>query len=176
MTGRLLRRKGFQHVLSALKGSGHRLRVPHCGRRAHARGTRAACRTGCARRCSSTAGSISNSPELKELYETSAVFCLPSERENASISLLEAMLAGMAVITTDVTGCPETVGDAGIVVPPNDPGALQSALQSLLEAPALCEDHGRKARERVETHFDWEQIGTQYLDCFERILAEKTPA
>ena len=172
MTGRLLPRKGFQHVLAALKDIDTDFECHIAGDGPLREELEALARE--------TSAPVFfhgwldlNSPELKELYETSAIFCLPSERENASISLLEAMLAGMAVITTDVTGCPETVGDAGLVVPLNDPDALKNALQRLLADPELREDCGRRARERVETHFDWERIGSQYLDCFEKVLAER---
>lgn len=58
-------------------------------------------------------------PRLQELYESLLIFCLPSSRENASISLLEARLAGMAVVTSNVTGCtgrvvsPDMLRDCG---------------------------------------------------------------
>jgi glycosyltransferase involved in cell wall biosynthesis len=106
---------------------------------------------------------------LKELYETSSIFCLPSESENASISLLEAMLAGMAVVTSNVTGCPETVGDTGFVVPPNDPESLRRILRRLLASDGLCLDQGRSARQRVMDLFDREKIGDLYLDRLEAL-------
>ena len=115
-------------------------------------------------------GWIANDSDLlRELYETSAIFCLPSERENASISLLEAMLAGMAVVTSNVSGCPETVADTGIVVPPADPAALREALHPLLADADLRAAYGARARQRVLDTFDWEVIGTQYLRELERM-------
>jgi glycosyltransferase involved in cell wall biosynthesis len=172
MTGRLLPRKGFQHVLAALDGidTDYEVHIAGDGPMRPA--------------LEEQAGKLNakvvfhgwldiNSAELKDLYETSAVFCLPSERENASISLLEAMLAGMAVITSDGTGCPETVGDAGLVVPPRDVEALRAALERLLRSPEEQAEYGRKARRRIEQFFDWETIGGQYLACFERVVAER---
>ena len=173
MTGRLLPRKGFQNVLAALDGvdTDYEVHIAGDGPMRPA--------------LEEQAGKLNakvvfhgwldiNSAELKDLYETSAVFCLPSERENASISLLEAMLAGMAVITSDVTGCPETVGDAGLVVPPRDVEALRAALERLLRSPEEQAEYGRKARRRIEQLFDWETIGGQYLACFERVVAVRT--
>ncbi len=55
---------------------------------------------------------IENNSELfKELMETSAIFVFPSESDNFPVVLLEAMDAGMAIITTRGTGCEEVVGN-----------------------------------------------------------------
>jgi glycosyltransferase involved in cell wall biosynthesis len=173
MTGRLLPRKGFQHVLAALDGVDTDYEVHIAGDGPLRSALEEQARTLKVKVVFHGWLDI-NSAELKDLYETSAVFCLPSERENASISLLEAMLAGMAVITSDVTGCPETVGDAGLVVPPRDAEALRAALARLLRSPEEQVDYGHKARRRVEQFFDWETIGGQYLSCFERISETRT--
>lgn len=170
MTGRLLPRKGFQHVLTALEGiaDGWEIHIAGDGPLREEMEAQA-------KRLNlpvSFHGWVANDSDLlRELYETSAIFCLPSERENASISLLEAMLAGMAVVTSNVTGCPETVGDTGIVVPPTDPEALREALKPLLADETLCAEYGARARQRVLDTFDWEVIGEQYLRELERIAA-----
>ena len=172
MTGRLLPRKGFQNVLAALDGVDTDYEVHIAGDGPLRSALEEQART-LKVKVVFHGWLDTNSAELKDLYETSTVFCLPSERENASISLLEAMLAGMAVITSDVTGCPETVGDAGQVVPPRDVEALRAALERLLRSPEEQAEYGRKARRRVERFFDWETIGGQYLACFERVVAER---
>ena len=115
-----------------------------------------------------------NSRELKDLYESSAIFCLPSERENASISLLEAMVARMAVVTSDVTGCPETIGDAGFVVPPRAPQAIRPVLERLMASETLTAEYADKARNRVIECFDWCKIAHQYMDLFNSV-ANGTP-
>jgi glycosyltransferase involved in cell wall biosynthesis len=172
MTGRLLPRKGFQHVLAALDGLDTDYEVHIAGD--------GPLRSALEQQADKLKIKVVfhgwvdiNSAKLRDLYETSAVFCLPSKRENASISLLEAMLAGMAVITSDVTGCPETVGDAGLMVPPGDIEAIRAALARLLRSPEIQADYGCKARRRVEQFFDWEKIGGQYIECFERVTAER---
>jgi glycosyltransferase involved in cell wall biosynthesis len=115
-----------------------------------------------------------NSPLLQDLYETSAIFCLPSEKENASLSLLEAMLAGMAVVTSNISGCPETVSNAGLIIPPRDPEALSKALGQLLDSEEMCRAYGLRARRRAESLFDWEKIGTAYLDHLQAIAGDNT--
>lgn len=170
MTGRLLPRKGFQHVLSALEGVEADYEVHIAGD-----GPLRAALEEQARKLKTKVifhGWLdTNSTELRELYETSAIFCLPSLRENASISLLEAMLAGMAVITSDESGCPETVGDAGFIVPYGNVDTMRMTLNRLINSVDEQVSFGARARRRAEQVFGWENIGKQYLDCFEGLYA-----
>jgi len=106
------------------------------------------------------------SPDLRDLYETSRIFVFTSEAENFPVVLLEAMAAGCAIITTDGTGCAEVVGDAARLVPPRDPQALRDALSQLLADTTLCEDLGRRARERVTRLFTWQVVAAQYRKLY----------
>lgn len=168
MTGRLLRRKGFHVVLEALRGVETDYEVHIVGDGPE--------REALERLAEAIPAKVvfhgwldNGSPDLKALYERARIFCLPSQRENASISLLEAMLAGAAVITSNVSGCPETVGEAGLVVPPDDPEALREVLLPLLASPDQCAAWGAQARERVRAQFDWEKIADRYLALLEQV-------
>ena len=97
-------------------------------------------------------------PELKELYETSSIFVFPSESENFPIVLLEAMVAGMAIVTTSDTGCAEVVGDTALLVESRDAASIQRALETLLSDAELRADLGRQARARVEANYGWPSI------------------
>lgn len=109
-------------------------------------------------------------PALKELYETSRIFILPSEVENFPVSILEAMAAGLAIITTASTGCAEVVGDAAVLVPPKNGPAVAQALRALLDDPARCAELGRAARVRLERCFSWQSVSQQYLALYERCV------
>lgn len=52
--------------------------------------------------------------------------------EAAPLSVLEAMSVGIPLVATDHGGPPEMVGEAGLLVPPRDPGAMAAAIQRLL--------------------------------------------
>lgn len=112
-----------------------------------------------------------DSDDLKALFETSAVFILPSHAENFPLVLLEAMAAGMAIVTTGQTGCREVVGDAALLVPAGDELAIRSALQRLVADTNLRERLGRQARERIERLFSWPVVAKQYMDVFERLAS-----
>jgi glycosyltransferase involved in cell wall biosynthesis len=115
------------------------------------------------------------SPELAALYQNSGIFVLPSEAENFPIALLEAMAAGLAIVTTRGTGCAEVVGDAALLVPPNDVPALRAAMCRLLEDPALRARLGEAARRRVAAEFSWRAVAEQYLALYQRHGVASTP-
>ncbi len=94
------------------------------------------------------------SKEYKDLLESASIYVLASERENSSVSLLEAMSAGCTVITTNVSGCPETVGDAGITVNPNDAKEIKEPLKKIINKNKI-QSLGKKARQRVIKESDW---------------------
>ncbi len=67
--------------------------------------------------------------ELAPLFAAAEVFVHPSVEEAAGSVLIEAMAAGIPVVATTAGGQSELVGEAGILVPPADPGALAEALR-----------------------------------------------
>lgn len=105
-----------------------------------------------------------NGPEYKELIERSAIYVLASEKENASISLLEAMSAGCAMITTNTGGTAETVGDAGVLVGFGDVEALKRDLTDLISRDDRIRGLGLNARTRVSDIFDWSVVLRHYTD------------
>ncbi len=114
-------------------------------------------------------GWIDNKSErMKELYATSSIYVLPSLRENSSIALLEAMSAKMAIITTNVSGCPETVGDAAITVKPESPEEIKKALVKLINDTKYREKMAKKAYERVNKNFSWPIVAKKYIEVFRK--------
>jgi glycosyltransferase involved in cell wall biosynthesis len=106
------------------------------------------------------------SPKLTRLFETSDIFALPSERENFPVALMEAMDAGLAIVTTRGTGCEEVVGDTGVLVEPRDAAGLRTALKPLLENPERIRRLGRAARDRIATEFAWPVVARRYVDLY----------
>ena len=121
-------------------------------------------------------GQLDNaSGPLIELYETSDIFILASEAENFPIVLLEAMAAGLAVITTKGTGCGEVIGDAGILVEPKDPDSLREALIGLMNAPDRLKELGQAARRRLENNFSWTVVAGQYSEIYKKYSINQRP-
>ncbi|MBO3748615.1 glycosyltransferase family 4 protein [Streptosporangiaceae bacterium NEAU-GS5] len=74
----------------------------------------------------------------QDLLQVAAALVVPSRWEGQPLSVQEALRAGRPVVATAVGGLPDMVGDAGLLVPPDDPRALQREIARLLEAPGLA--------------------------------------
>jgi glycosyltransferase involved in cell wall biosynthesis len=171
VVSRLFERKGVQYLLQALEGITRPLDVHIVGD-----GPYLATLKQLAGRLRSHAvvhfhGWLDNtSSAFRELIETASVFALPSEAENFPNALLEAMAAGLAIITTAGTGCAEVVGPAAMLVPPRDPARIREAIERLSDEPALCDQLGRAAHARVHEVFAWRAIAERYVEAYERAL------
>jgi glycosyltransferase involved in cell wall biosynthesis len=108
--------------------------------------------------------------DVPALLQAADVFVLSSASEGLPLSILEAMAAGLPVVASAVGGVPELVGDAGILVAPNDEEALAAALARLLSDRVLRVALGRAARERVAEEFGLEQMRERHLALYERLL------
>jgi glycosyltransferase involved in cell wall biosynthesis len=111
-----------------------------------------------------------NPDQLKREYGPASVFVLPSSSENFPVVLMEAMTAECAVITSDTTGCTEVVGDAGLLVPPEDSQKIRDAVVSLIQDPDLRRDIARRGRSRIENEFAWSQVAKKYIRLYEQVL------
>jgi glycosyltransferase involved in cell wall biosynthesis len=161
-TGRLLPRKGFQYLIQAVneKDCGYKLHI--CGDGPIMEELRSLAKK------SKTNVVLhgwmdNNSKEYRDLLESASIYSLVSKKENASIALLEAMSAGCAIITSDVSGCPETVGDAGFVVKPEEVGELRKVIYDLTSDKKMVNKFGKLARKRLEKQYDWNKIIDKYL-------------
>jgi starch synthase len=98
-----------------------------------------------------------------QLLSHATVFACPSLYEPLGIVNLEAMACGTAVVASAVGGIPEVVsdGETGLLVPPDDPGALAGALNALIADPARATALGRAGRERAVAEFGWQAVAEQ---------------
>lgn len=167
MVSRLFRRKGFQYVLQALEGIDTDFEIMIIGDGPFLQNLKDLARD--KNLNVNFMGWMDNkTPEFKELLESSAIFALPSEMENFSIALIEAMASGAAIITSTAGGCPEVVGDTAFTVEANDIPDIRTKLKRLLEDESLRIEMGDKARKRVEDNFTWEVVARQFEDLFSR--------
>lgn len=102
--------------------------------------------------------------EYRDLLEQSSIYVLVSEKENASIALLEAMSAGCAMITTNMSGTVETVGEAGILVDPHNVISVKDAITTLLTDEAQLRKLQLFALQRLNLFYDWNAVLSKYKD------------
>jgi glycosyltransferase involved in cell wall biosynthesis len=110
--------------------------------------------------------------EVRDVLPNYDIFVLPSHREGNSNAILEAMAAGLPVISTRVGGTPMLVGASGAryLHEPRDAVALADAMKELIASVALRTDLGGAMRCRVEQCFDIKQVARTYARAY-RLLA-----
>lgn len=88
------------------------------------------------------------------------IFVLPSRTESSGYVLLEAGLAGLPVVASNVGGIPEIIEDGvtGLLVPPENPRALSDAIQKLIADPSLREKFGSALTSKVTHDFSLERM------------------
>jgi colanic acid/amylovoran biosynthesis glycosyltransferase len=92
--------------------------------------------------------------ELAGLLAAADAFCLPSFAEGVPVSLMEAMAAGLPVVTTPIAGVPELVdASSGVLVPPGRADLLADALAELAADPARRTRMGLAGRAKVESEY-----------------------
>jgi len=113
-----------------------------------------------------------NSRTFKDLYETSRIFVFTSTMENFPIVLLEAMLAGAAIVTSDSTGCAESVGKTALLVPAENPEKIRAAIMTYILNPDKAASFGQKAKSRVDNNFSWEKVAMENIKILYAAIME----
>ena len=113
--------------------------------------------------------------DVADILRASDVFVLSSRWEGNPMSVMEAMAAGLPVVSTAVGGVPELVqeGATGLLVPSEDTGALACALQALVDDPARRQAMGAAARQHAIAHFDIRHTVRGYEQLYESLLRRK---
>jgi glycosyltransferase involved in cell wall biosynthesis len=114
---------------------------------------------------------------VEEMLDAADAFVLPSYIEGLSLSLLEAMAAGLPVIASDIPAYRAVVEDkiSGLLIAPRDPAALAAALRRILEHHDLAHQLGAAARARVTAEFSLERTAQRHRELFERLIGERGP-
>jgi alpha-1,3-rhamnosyl/mannosyltransferase len=99
------------------------------------------------------------------------VAAMPSLYEGFGFPVAQAMAAGVAVLTSNVSSLPEVAGEAGVLVDPRSQEEIRAGLQRLLESPELRLRLGSAGRERA-SRFRWEHAAARSLEFFERAAGQ----
>jgi glycosyltransferase involved in cell wall biosynthesis len=111
--------------------------------------------------------------ELARNYARAQVAVVPSLYEGFSLPAIEAMACGVALVATTGGALPEVVGtdgDTGLLVPPDDPGALAAAIGRLLDDDQLRARLGAAGRERVLGRFTWQVTAAGTAEQYRALL------
>jgi len=99
------------------------------------------------------------------------VFVMPSHAEAMGTSAIEAMMAGLPVVGTDVGGLKEVIDDGrtGLLVPPKDPARLAEAISNLLADPGLARRMGAQGRQRAHSRFTTDNMVEKTIQVYEEV-------
>jgi glycosyltransferase involved in cell wall biosynthesis len=113
--------------------------------------------------------------DVADILRASDVFVLSSRWEGNPMSVMEAMAAGLPVVSTAVGGVPELVqeGVTGLLVPSEDAGALARALQALVDDPTRRAAMGDAARQHAVARFDIRHTVRGYEQLYEKLLTQR---
>jgi glycosyltransferase involved in cell wall biosynthesis len=108
--------------------------------------------------------------DLAAMYAHASVFCYPSLSEGFGMPVLEAMVAGAAVVTSRGTATEEVLGGCGIAVDPEDVEAIADAMAALVDDPDERARLGAAARARAAT-FSWARTAQLTVDAYQSVVA-----
>ena len=98
---------------------------------------------------------------LDELLTNAMLFVLPSDLEGLSLALLDAMGAGLCVLTSDVAENREAVEDAGFTFRRGDAADLTERLRFLVANPSIRQAAGTAAKRRIREQYQWSDIARE---------------
>jgi len=110
--------------------------------------------------------------DIARIHAATTLFTMSSHSEGTSVSLLEAMAAGLCPVVTDVGGNSAVLGDALAhrLVTPGDPAALAAAWLAAMHEPERRRADGTFARARVTQQFSLRRMVSEYERLYESLL------
>ena len=107
--------------------------------------------------------------DLPAVYAEHDVFVLPSLNEGMSNAVLEAMAAGLPVVTTPTGGAHELLDGAALFVAKRNPAEIASRLAELINDPHRRHSLAVAARKRAE-RFSWGRVADEYLELYRKVM------
>lgn len=110
--------------------------------------------------------------ELVYIYNLASLFVWPSLYEGFGLPILEAMVCGLPVITSNTTSLPEVAGDAAVLIDPYKVKELEEAMYRALTDGSLRKEMREKGL-RQAGKFTWEKTASQTLDVFREVIEKE---
>jgi len=112
---------------------------------------------------------VEGKERLIQLYNGAAMLVIPSFYEGFGLPALEAMACGTPVVAADRGSLPEIVGDAGLLVNPEDPDELADAVRRLLADDQLRTELARRGGIQA-ARFSWPETARRTWEAYRRVL------
>lgn len=106
--------------------------------------------------------------DLRYFYSAADVFIFPSKIESFGLPLLEAMACQVPLVASNKATIPEIVGDAGVVINPDDTATMARIIYELINNSSLREDLVRRGKQRIK-QFDWLRVAEKLHKTFSQL-------
>jgi glycosyltransferase involved in cell wall biosynthesis len=107
--------------------------------------------------------------DLVSQYQNASLLLVTSRYEGFGLPIIEAMACGTPVVAFANSAIPEVLGDAGVLVPDGDVGAMVSAVRGVLDQPARWQELSARGIERARS-FTWERSVAAHVEVYRRLL------
>jgi len=109
---------------------------------------------------------------LASLYANALFLAMPSLYEGFGLPLVEAMVHGTPVLTSDNSSMPEVAGNAGLLIHPFAIPSIKNGLETLIANNDLRRNLAGNTRENI-TRFSWTTAAKQLVSVFEKIISAR---
>ncbi len=118
-----------------------------------------------------------NETETAAIFAASDIFVLPSLFEGTPLTLIEAMMSGMPIVTTETCGMKDVIRHEqnGLLVPIRSPDSIVAAIECLIENRELRNRLGRSANEDALREYTWDRVSVPVLDTYIRLVQQASP-
>lgn len=114
--------------------------------------------------------------ENAALFAAGDIYLLPSLFEGTPLTLIEAMMSGMPIVTTATCGMKDVIDDEknGLLVPVRSPGAIVAAVERLLGDATFRAQLGRAAHEEAKGKYTWQRVAAPVQRIYEQLSCGRT--
>ena len=167
--GRLVPEKGIPVLLEAakiLKAEGHDFEIRIVGDGSERAQLQDIIRRDRLAPFTSITGFLTGEDFVRALQDTSVVVMPSTWEETAGLAAIEQMMRGRLVITADIGGLTEVLGDTGLKFVPGNAASLADCLRTVIRNPALIGSFGEKARSRALQLFQRSRMITEHAQIY----------
>ncbi len=110
--------------------------------------------------------------DRRSLYEGARLLVQPSFDEGFGLPVLEAMTVGVPVVASERGAIPEVLGDAGLLIDPDEPDALAGAIERMIDDGALAAASAAKGADRAR-RFTWDRAAGIAYDAYQQAIEHR---
>ncbi len=108
--------------------------------------------------------------KLNEIYQLSDIFCLPSKNEGFPLTILEAMSAGLPIITSDHPGYDKYLDKKYVKMIEPTPFYIKKSIEELLKSKKLMQKMTKYSRNSAVSKFSWKHNASKLLKTYNEVI------